>query len=55
MERDRDKELQDLLQMAHQSGAPVFAPEPIEPASRPGYEVKIVVSKSGTEIKNAGT
>jgi hypothetical protein len=54
MERDRDKELQDLLQMAHQSGAPVFA-RPIEPASDPGYEVKIVVSKSGTEIKNADT
>jgi hypothetical protein len=53
MERDRDKELQELLQMAHQSGAPIFSPEPVEPPTGLSYEVKIVVSESGTEIRNA--
>jgi hypothetical protein len=53
MKRDRDKELQELLQMAHQNGAPIFTPEPIAPPNNVGYEVKIVVSESGTEVIHA--
>ena len=53
MERDRDKELQDLLQTAHQAGAPILNPEPIVPTSSICYEVRLVVSESGTEKANA--
>jgi len=52
MDRDRDKELQDLLQIAYQSGVPVITPEPLQPHAVV-YEVKVVISESGTEIKNA--
>jgi hypothetical protein len=53
MERDRDKELQDLLQIAHQNGVPVIPPEPVQSVRTPGCEVRIVVLESGTEIENA--
>lgn len=55
-ERDRDKELAELLQLAHQHGLPDLT-EMLTPIGlqQPAFEVKIKISDSGTADIDANT